>query len=38
MTEKLDILSWSYVKTARQILNFSAVPKQTDFFDFIVNL
>jgi hypothetical protein len=38
MTEKLDILGWLYVKTARQILKFSAVPKQTDSFDSAVNI
>jgi hypothetical protein len=37
MTEKLDILGWSYVKTARQIWKFSAAPKQTDSFDSRVN-
>jgi hypothetical protein len=37
MIEKLDILAWSYAKIARQIWKFSAVPKQTDSFDSLVN-
>jgi hypothetical protein len=32
-----NFLDWSYVKTVRQIWKFSAVPKQTDSFDSLVN-
>jgi hypothetical protein len=38
MTKPLDILGWSYVKTARQIWKFSAVPKQTDSFALLLKL
>jgi hypothetical protein len=38
MTEQLDIImGWSYVKTALQILKFSAVRKQNDSFVSLVN-